>query len=147
MMNINKIRTFIKKNLIEKIQYIKYHHIYKMNIHKSVRMSSKTFLDRTNPQGIHIDEYTILTANVTILTHDFVNHNYINTYIGKNCFIGINSIVLPGITIGDNVVIAAGSVVTKNVPSNSLVGGNPAKIIRENIKTLRYGVTPEAYDN
>ena len=145
-MSLYKIRTFIKKNIIEKIQHIKYKKIYKMNIHETVRLSSKTFLDRTNPKGIHIDENTMLTAYVTILTHDFINAEHKDTYIGKNCFIGMNSIVLAGVTIGDSVVVAAGSVVTKDVPSNSLVGGNPAKVIKENIQTLRYGVTPGAYD-
>jgi acetyltransferase-like isoleucine patch superfamily enzyme len=110
-------------------------------------MSSKTFLDRTNPKGIHIDKYTMLTANVTVLTHDFTNGIHKNTYIGKNCFIGMNSIILSGITIGDSVIVAAGSIVTKDVPSNTFVGGNPAKKIKDNIQTLKYGVSPDAYNN
>lgn len=51
--------------------------------------------------------------------------------IKDNVWVGANSIVLPGVTIGKNVVVAAGSVVTKDVPDNTIVGGNPAKIIRE----------------
>ena len=51
--------------------------------------------------------------------------------IGNDVWIGGNVTILPGVHIGDNVVIAAGAVVTKDVPSNSLVGGIPAKIIRE----------------
>lgn len=51
--------------------------------------------------------------------------------IGNNVWIGGNVTILPGVTIGDNVVIGAGSVVTKNFPSNVLIGGNPAKIIKE----------------
>ena len=51
--------------------------------------------------------------------------------IGKNCWLGTGVIVLPGITIGDNVVIGAGSVVTKDLPSNVVAVGNPCKIIRE----------------
>jgi maltose O-acetyltransferase len=50
--------------------------------------------------------------------------------IGHQCWIGGRAIVCPGVTIGDNVVIGAGAVVTKDVPSNVVVGGNPAKIIR-----------------
>lgn len=51
--------------------------------------------------------------------------------IGDNVWIGGRSIINPGVTIGDNVVIASGSVVTKDVPNNVVVGGNPAKIIKE----------------
>lgn len=50
--------------------------------------------------------------------------------IGKNVWIGQNSIILPGVTIGDNVVIGAGSVVTKDIYSNCIVAGNPAKILK-----------------
>ena len=51
--------------------------------------------------------------------------------IGDNAWIGGGAIILPNITIGSNVVIAAGSVVTKDVPDNVVVGGNPAKIIKK----------------
>ncbi|MES2205440.1 MAG: sugar O-acetyltransferase [Pseudomonadota bacterium] len=50
--------------------------------------------------------------------------------IGHNVWIGGRSIINPGVTLGNNVVVASGSVVTKNVPDNVLVGGNPAKIIK-----------------
>lgn len=51
--------------------------------------------------------------------------------IGNNCWIGGNAVILPGVTIGDNVTIAAGSVVIHDVPSNSLVAGNPAKVKKQ----------------
>lgn len=51
--------------------------------------------------------------------------------IGKNCWLGSGVIVLPGVTIGDNVVVGAGSVVTKDLPNNVLALGNPCKIIKE----------------
>jgi len=50
--------------------------------------------------------------------------------IRDNCFIGVNAIILPNITIGPNSVVAAGAVVTKDVPPNTVVGGNPARLIR-----------------
>lgn len=50
--------------------------------------------------------------------------------IGNNCWFGAGSIVCPGVTIGDNVVVAAGAVVIKDIPSNAVVGGNPAKVIK-----------------
>jgi acetyltransferase-like isoleucine patch superfamily enzyme len=51
--------------------------------------------------------------------------------IGRNVWIGRNSVLLPGIDIGDNSVIGAGSIVTQNIPANSLAAGNPARVIRE----------------
>lgn len=62
-----------------------------------------------------------------------------HTWIGRNCFIGGESLILPGVTIGDNCVIGAGSVVTKDVPARSIVAGNPAKVIRSEIDVGRYG--------
>ena len=53
--------------------------------------------------------------------------------IGDNVWIGYRAMILKGVTIGDNSVVAANSVVTKDVPSNSIVAGNPAKIIRTGI--------------
>ena len=54
--------------------------------------------------------------------------------IGDNVWIGTNAIILKGVTIGDGAIVAAGSVVTKNVPARTLVAGVPAKIIRENVE-------------
>jgi len=142
-MNFSSIRTFIKNNLLEKIQYLKYTRIYKMDIDETVRMSSKAILDKTNPKGVHIGEYTMITANVAILTHDFINATHTDTYVGKNCFIGMNSIILAGKRVGDNVIIAAGSVITKDVPSNCIVGGNPATIIKKDVTICKYGQIPK----
>ena len=52
-------------------------------------------------------------------------------HIEKRAWIGANATILPGVTIGENAVVAAGAVVTKDVPANCLVGGVPAKVIRE----------------
>lgn len=51
--------------------------------------------------------------------------------IGNNCWIGGRAVINPGITIGNNVVIASGAIVTKDVPDNVIVGGNPARIIKQ----------------
>jgi serine acetyltransferase len=60
--------------------------------------------------------------------------------IGKNCWIGLNSIILRGVTIGDNSIVAAGSVVTKSVPPNTIVAGNPAVPV----KSIAEGPQPPA---
>tara|TARA_B100000780_G_C21119327_1_gene453246 strand:- start:2817 stop:3287 length:471 start_codon:yes stop_codon:yes gene_type:complete len=106
----------------------------------SAIIEGSVLLDKLYPRGIHIGENTLVAGGVTILSHDHckrVNNNQpflIDTFIGRNCFIAIGAIILPGVKIGDEVIVGAGAVVTKDVPSNSVVAGNPAKIIRENIK-------------
>ncbi len=52
-------------------------------------------------------------------------------HIGKNCWLGAGVLVMPGVTIGDNTVIGAGSVVTKDIPSNVVAVGNPCRVLRE----------------
>ncbi|WP_324721854.1 acyltransferase [Salinimicrobium sp. HB62] len=110
-----------------------------MNIAKSARISFGTRLDKTNPKGIHIGQETYLASGVIMFTHDFCRNLKTNTFIGKRCFIGSRSIIMAGIRVGDEVVVGSGSIVTKDVPSNSIVAGNPARIIRSGIRTGKFG--------
>ncbi len=110
-----------------------------MDIAKSARVSFGAKLDKTNPKGIHIGEETYISSGVYVLSHDFIIGEHVDTSIGKRCFIGLNVIIMPGVTIGDEVFVAAGSIVSKNIKSNSLVSGNPAKVIRKDIQTGKYG--------
>lgn len=108
------------------------------SVDKTARISFSAYLDKTNPKGIVIGEYSLVARDAAILSHDFTRSFRGITKIGKYYLIGTKAIVLPGIEIGDHCVIGAGAVVTKNVPPNSLVVGNPAKVIRT-INTDRYG--------
>jgi acetyltransferase-like isoleucine patch superfamily enzyme len=116
-----------------------YRSVMGMDIHPTVELSLSAKLDLTFPRGLHIAEYSYVAFNARIMTHDRTRGLYVHTRIGRNCFIGGESIILPGVTIGDNCVIGAGSVVTRDVPPNSVVAGNPAKVIRSNIEVGRYG--------
>ncbi len=89
---------------------------------------------------IYVGDYTMFGPNVVLATagHPILpelrEKQYqfnIPIHIGKNCWLGAGVIVLPGVSIGDNSVIGAGSVVTKDVPSNVVAVGNPCKVFRE----------------
>lgn len=92
--------------------------------------------------GITIKDGALIGHNVVLATlnHGFAPEDRSTTYpapivIGQKVWIGANATVLSGVTIGDHAIIAAGAVVTKDVPENAVVGGVPAKIIKT--------VTPE----
>ena len=114
--------------------------VWQMDIGEGTAISGSAKLDKTNPRGIHIGKYSVITFGSAIVTHDYVNSCHRDVSIGDNCFIGAHAIVLPGVTIGDGCVVAAASVVARDVPAGSLVAGNPARIVERNIKTTHYGV-------
>ncbi|WP_240905155.1 acyltransferase [Flagellimonas oceani] len=93
----------------------------------------------SEPWLIKIGNKVTVTSGVRIITHDGATwlmedekgrrEYFARVVIGNNVFLGLNSIIMPGVKIESNSIIAAGSVVTKSVPSGYIVGGNPAKII------------------
>ncbi|HSA53775.1 MAG TPA: acyltransferase [Yinghuangia sp.] len=93
--------------------------------------------------GLHIGEHTSVGPNVLVFTHSswlanmtLANHtgSELNQHkpvrIGKGCFIGGNSVIMPGVVIGDFVTVQPLSTVTKDLPDRSLAAGNPARVIR-----------------
>lgn len=96
-----------------------------------------TLVDDTH---IYVGDYTMLGPNVVLATagHPILPELREQAYqynvpvrIGRNCWLGAGVIVLPGVTIGDNTVIGAGSVVTKDIPANVVAVGNPCRVLRE----------------
>ena len=102
--------------------------------HNSIRF------DTTTPGLITIGDNVSITADVSILTHDFCssvfrqkNYDYVpgrsKVVIGNNVYIGQKAMILRGVTIGDNVIIGAGAIVTKDIPSDSVAAGIPARVV------------------
>ena len=98
-------------------------------------ISWRATLDRANPRGIHIGDHSRVMLEALIIAHDFSRglHSsmWTNTRIGHHCVIGGRAIILPGVTLGNHVFVAAGSVVTKDFPDNCMIAGNPARIVRK----------------
>ena len=114
-----------------------------MHIHESARISYGAKLDKTNSKGVYIDQESYVASGAIIFTHDFSRKIHKDTHIGKRCFIGANAIIMCGVKIGDEVVVGSAAVVTKDVPSNCIVAGNPARIIKKDIHTGKYGQIKE----
>lgn len=110
-----------------------------MDIANSAWFSLGANFDRTHPRGVHIGRDSYVAFGAVILTHDMTRGLYADTVVGKRCFIGAHSIVMPGVIVGDGSIVGAGSVVTRDVPAATIVAGNPARIIRAGIKTYRFG--------
>lgn len=109
---------------------------------KNIKIGKNVFINaccRFQDQGgIEIGDGSLIGHNTTIATlnHDFNPDKRANLHpspvkIGKNVWIGSDCTILPGVEIGDGTVIGAGSVVTKNIPANSIAVGNPARVIKQ----------------
>lgn len=144
-----RILINIKKKIEHKIAYsskegfINYHRKKGVIIGEDLWISDeyKTILiDLTRPSLVEIGNNVRLNKNLTILTHDggyFVLRNKYKEFIpqsgkvkiGNNVYFGRNCSVFKGVEIGDNCIIGFGSVVTKNIPANSVAVGQPAKVV------------------
>lgn len=112
------------------------------NIHPSVILERNLNLDRVDPKGITIRSGCLIASGTSILCHEHVYRDP-NDFdlpllkpveIGERTFVGVGVTILPGVTIGSDCIIGAGSLVSKDIPNGCLAVGVPAKVIRSNLK-------------
>lgn len=103
-------------------------------VERSLMLSANCYIQGGN--GVEMGDGTLFGPGVRIIS---ANHDLDNMKkwlpdkpirIGNNCWLGANAVILPGVKLGDNVIVGAGAVVTKSFPSNVMLAGNPAKKIK-----------------
>lgn len=116
-----------------------------INIGKNTYIGENSSIQSVDGMTVEIGDNCAISHNVRIYTSNYEADEIIyensktrskngNVYIGNNCWIGVNVLITEGVTIGSNVVIGANSVITKDIPSNCVVGGVPARILKINDK-------------
>jgi galactoside O-acetyltransferase len=109
------------------------------HVHFGAHVYANFHLTVVDDTHVYVGDHTMFGPNVVLATagHPILPSLRQNEYqynvpvhIGKNCWLGAGVIVLPGVTIGDNTVIGAGSVVTKDIPANVVAVGNPCRVLR-----------------
>lgn len=109
-----------------------YRNVLGMKVGRTSSFALMVMVDVFFPERISVGDNCIIGYNTTILTHEYLIHEYRlgDVIIGSNVMIGANTTILPGVTIGDGAVVAAGSVVNRDVAAEAFVGGNPAREIQ-----------------
>lgn len=135
---INIFRIISQSRL--RMRLFKYRKIWKIKIGKNTYISPKAYIDHHKSYSVEIGDNCYITRDCIILDHTQEKQGgplklwgeieYGKVKIGNNVFIGVKSVIMPGVTIGDNVIIGAMSLVTKDIPSNVVAYGQPAKVIK-----------------
>lgn len=110
-----RLREHIR-DVVLKIRHLIFTKYYGMDISPTAVISYGAKLDKAGPQYVHIGDYSYVASGAVILGHDYARAKGAHTYIGKQCFIGANAIIMAGVRIGNNCIVGAGAIVTKNAP-------------------------------
>lgn len=108
-----------------------YRTFLRVKVGEQTSFALMVMLDVMFPEKISVGRNTVIGYNTTILAHEYLIKEYRlgSVDIGSEVMIGANSTILPGITIGDGAIVSAGTLVHKDVPPGSFVGGNPMRVI------------------
>ncbi|EPI09083.1 acyltransferase [Enterococcus faecalis] len=136
-MKINNIFQLVYRKFVP-LTFEQRNNIYRKQgaqIGKHVQIQPSAVLDYGHANLLTIGDDVTVSGKAIILTHDGTTRHYLGkskiarTTIGNNVWVGHQSMIFPGVTIGNNVIIGAGAIVTKDVPDDLVVAGNPAKPI------------------
>lgn len=110
-----------------------YRTLLRMNVGEKTAFALKVTPDVMFPEKVYVGSNCVIGYNTTLLTHEYLIDEYRlgQIHIGDNVMIGAQSLVLPGVTIGDGAIVSALTLVHKDVPAGAFVGGNPMQVIRE----------------
>ncbi|QII26316.1 acyltransferase [Bacillus altitudinis] len=108
-----------------------YRTFLRMKVGEETAFALMVMVDLMFPEKITVGRNSVIGYNTTILSHEYLIKEYRlgEVYIGDEVLIGANSTILPGVTIGDGAIVSAGTLVNKDVPAGSFVGGNPMRMI------------------
>ena len=130
------VKNFIVIQLARYIPFLSvkiwlYRKLLRMKVGDQTAFALMVVPDVMFPEKITVGKNCIIGYNTTILAHEYLIDEYRigEVIIGDEVMIGANCTILPGITIGDRAIVSAGSLVHKDVPAGSFVGGNPMRII------------------
>lgn len=128
-------------------------------IGSNVHLGDGARLDWSHGRHITIEDDAVLVSGARVLCHDASSYRRAGmtwvapVHIGRRAFIGADSVLMPGVTVGEDAVVAAGAVVTEDVPARAIVAGVPARVIgnvvdldakrREDVESGRYRAFPE----
>src|SRR5580698_6162263 len=110
-----------------------------IDIDLSVNASLSSRFRSRKRGSIVIGPQTLIAFKTLIYSYDSLSDSDRPVRIGRWCFVGGGSIVMPGVTIGDGSIVGAGAVVHEDVPPATIVGGNPARVLRRDIKVGPFG--------
>jgi acetyltransferase-like isoleucine patch superfamily enzyme len=120
---------------------VKCHRWRGIKIGKNVYVGMQCSIDNAYPEYVYIEDNVSIASECLIIAHsnpynhfqDVTSSQVAPVIIKQGAWICVRSLLMPGITIGENAIVSAGSVVTSDVPSRSVVSGNPARIIARNL--------------
>jgi maltose O-acetyltransferase len=142
--SLNRLRRV--RGLLAEIRSFWLRRVLGIDVHPTASLSFSSELRPYRRGSISVGADTLVAFKTLIYTRDEFGLDR-PVKIGQRCFIGGGSIVLPGVNIGDECIVGAGAVVMSDIPSRSIVGGNPARVLRSNIKVGRFGRLEGADEN